>query len=140
MLAVSRLSRSDKNHHCFMFHLPSNLFLALQMEKQKVQVKQRIMHNNPQLLFQTDHFRQDSAVEEKLDMLSLGALNSVLPDDGEEEGLVPDVVRPHRDHPLSGRGQVNTLSKDVGEGARGGGKTAGWEGTGSRGISSPVSH
>ena len=47
-------------------------------------------------------------------MLLGGAQHSVLPNDGQEEGLVPDVVSPHVKDPLPGRGQVDTLSQDMG--------------------------
>ena len=54
-------------------------------------------------------------------MLGDVTLNSVLPDDGQEGGLVLDEVCPEGDHPLSCWGQVFTLSQDMREGTRGGG-------------------
>ena len=93
------------------------------------------MYTTAVLLNQTDHFWQHCAVEQELDVLGHIALNSVLFNDRQECGLVLQEVSPEGDHPLPCWSKVLTLSQDMGESTRGGGKPAIWERAITRGVS-----
>ena len=93
------------------------------------------MHLLPQILFQRNHVRQDSAVKQELHVLGGGGLHGVLPDDREQVRLVREVGRPESIHILPGRGQVFTFCEDMLEGAWGGVGSASRQVTGARLVS-----
>ena len=57
------------------------------------------MDHSAKFLLQGDHVRQDCAVQDELDLLGGGGGNSVLPDYGQEEWLVPDMLSPEKKDP-----------------------------------------
>ena len=65
-----------------------------------------------------DDVRQHSAVKDELHALNGVLGGGVLPDDGEEEGFVPQKGSPEGKDSLPGWGKVHTFSEDVGEGSR----------------------
>ena len=61
------------------------------------------------LLLEGDDIRQDSAVKHELHVLGGVAGGGVLPDDGEEQWLVPYVLSPEGEDPLPSWGKIHTF-------------------------------
>ena len=96
--------------------------------KSSCQVEERIKSSFLLNLAQGNNLRQHRTVQQELYLRGLVPLNSVLPDNGEQERLVSKVLGPKGTHPLSGWLDVQTLSQDVSKSPRGGVKSAGGEG------------
>ena len=86
--------------------------------KSPCQVHQRVKYTFNLVLAQGDHLRDHRAVKEELNLVKLVTFCGVLVDDGEQVGLVSQVITPQGTHSLPGWLEVRALSKDVDKGAR----------------------